>query len=167
MLSYINLMDALLIMPMAMLWAVIPSDGIALITSWFFHKVSNIMIDLPFSRQMETEADEVGLKLAAKACFDVREAPVFWAKMQVVSLHSEHMEPPEYLSTHPSHESRQDHLLTLVPQALELRTSCGCQKLRTSDPHSELEKFARAMKIEAALREETRKTKSKVITYQV
>ena len=57
---------------------------------------------------METEADEVGLKLASKACFDVRAAPVFWAKMNALS-HSDlkdNIEPPEFLSTHPSHESR-------------------------------------------------------------
>ena len=30
---------------------------------------------------MEVEADEVGLILAAKACFDIREAPKFWARM--------------------------------------------------------------------------------------
>ena len=57
---------------------------------------------------METEADEVGLKLASKACFDVRVAPVFWAKMNALS-HSDlkdNIDQPEFLSTHPSHESR-------------------------------------------------------------
>ena len=34
---------------------------------------------------METEADEVGLQLASKACFDIREAPVVWAKMNAIS----------------------------------------------------------------------------------
>ena len=34
---------------------------------------------------MEMEADEVGLVLAAKACFDVRMAPQFWGKMAVTS----------------------------------------------------------------------------------
>ena len=55
------------------------------ICSRFFHKVSSMLFELPFNRDMETEADEVGLKLAAKACFDVREAPAFWAKMELVS----------------------------------------------------------------------------------
>jgi Zn-dependent protease with chaperone function len=40
------------------------------------------VFELPFSRHMETEADEVGLQLAAKACFDVRQAPTFWALME-------------------------------------------------------------------------------------
>lgn len=34
---------------------------------------------------MEMEADEVGLVLAAKACFDVRMAPQFWGKMALTS----------------------------------------------------------------------------------
>ena len=44
-----------------------------------------MLIDLPFNRLMETEADEVGLQLASKACFDIREAPVVWAKMNAIS----------------------------------------------------------------------------------
>ena len=51
----------------------------------FCAKVSDLLIQLPFNRQMETEADEVGLKLASKACFDVRQAPVFWAKMNAIA----------------------------------------------------------------------------------
>ena len=77
---------------------------------------------------METEADEVGLKLASKACFDVREAPLFWAKMQVVSEMNESIQPPEYLSTHPSHETREAHLAKLVPDAMLLRDYCGCSR---------------------------------------
>ena len=44
-----------------------------------------MLIALPFNRLMETEADEVGLQLASKACFDIREAPVLWAKMNAIS----------------------------------------------------------------------------------
>ena len=77
---------------------------------------------------METEADEVGLTLASRACFDVREAPLFWAKMQVVSEESEYVQPPEYLATHPSHQTREAHLAKLVPDALKLRNSCGCSR---------------------------------------
>ena len=63
---------------------------------------------------METEADEVGLKLASRACLDVREAPAFWAKMAAVEKEEE--QPPELLSTHPTHENRQQYLLELLPQ---------------------------------------------------
>ena len=89
-------------------------------------------MELPFSRRMETEADEVGLQLASKACFDVREAPIFWEKMQAISENSSEVsdiQPPEFLSTHPSHDTRAKHLASLVPDALNLRISCGCHRL--------------------------------------
>ena len=73
-----------------------------LFSSRFCNKVKNLLIELPFSRQMETEADEVGLQLASKACFDVREAPVIWAKMIAISeIEDDQVNPPEFLSSHP------------------------------------------------------------------
>ena len=58
---------------MAMLWAFLPNDGIAAVADWFIHKVIDVFIELPFSRRMEIEADEVGLQMAAKACLDIRQ----------------------------------------------------------------------------------------------
>ena len=77
-----NLMTLGLIIPLAVLWAIVPNDGIALVADWFFNKVKKLTWELPFSRAIETEADVVGLKLASKACFDVREGPLFWDKMK-------------------------------------------------------------------------------------
>ena len=94
------------------------------------------LFELPFSRQMETEADEVGLKLAAKACIDIREAPLFWAKMKLESeMTSEAGEIPEFTSTHPTHEHREQMLASMVPDLLKLRTSCKCYKLPDLDPY--------------------------------
>jgi Zn-dependent protease with chaperone function len=73
-----------MLVPMAVIWAFMPSDGIAFITHWFIKKAMDIFEDLPFSREMEMEADTSGLKLAAKACFDVREAPAFWMVMELL-----------------------------------------------------------------------------------
>ena len=77
-----NLFSLGLIVPLAVLWAIVPNDGIALIADWFFHQVKKLTWELPFSRAIEKEADEVGLQLASKACFDVREGPLFWDKMK-------------------------------------------------------------------------------------
>ena len=44
---------------MAVLWAFIPSEGIAFITDKFVRKVTELIIELPYSRVMENEADEV------------------------------------------------------------------------------------------------------------
>ena len=107
-----------------------------MVTDWFINKVSDLIFELPFSRQMETEADEVGLKLAAKACIDIREAPLFWAKMKLESeMTSEAGEIPEFTSTHPTHEHREQMLASMVPDLLKLRTSCKCYKLPDLDPY--------------------------------
>merc|ERR1711860_134423 len=115
-LTYINFISALLFIPMAVIWAFLPNDGIALVTDWFINKVSDLIFELPFSRQMETEADEVGLKLAAKSCIDIREAPLFWAKMKLISemTSDEGGEILEFASTHPSHEHREHKLASMV-----------------------------------------------------
>ena len=103
-------MSGLLIIPMAVLWAFIPSEGIAFITDKFVRKVTELIIELPYSRLMENEADEVGLKLAANACYDVREAPVLWGTLHLQKLMYETEKEQAYwkkgftlgfLSTHP------------------------------------------------------------------
>src|SRR6185436_3607064 len=57
---------------------------------------------LPFSRKHEAEADRVGLELMAKAGYDPRASVRVWKKMSEMAG----KQPPEWLSTHPSHESR-------------------------------------------------------------
>ncbi len=56
----------------------------------------------PNSRGMEQEADRIGVELAARAGFDPYAAISLWEKMARVSGGS----TPQWLSTHPSHESR-------------------------------------------------------------
>ena len=72
---------------------------------------------LPFSRKHESEADYMGLIYLARACFDPREAPKIWERM---SEHSKG-QPSEFMSTHPSHETRIRLLNEWMPEALEIR----------------------------------------------
>ncbi len=69
---------------------------------------------LPFSRKHESEADHIGLIYMAKAGYDPREAPLFWERFGQVSQGN----PPEFLSTHPSHGRRSSDLQELLPEAL-------------------------------------------------
>jgi hypothetical protein len=68
---------------------------------------------MPYGRHLEMEADYVGIKLAAKACFDVRYSPVFWMRMDKAA--NEKIKIPELLSTHPTNENRARELERLVP----------------------------------------------------
>lgn len=73
---------------------------------------------LPYARQHETQADEVGLMLAAAACYDPREAVPLWERM---SASSGGQAPPEFASTHPNPGTRIQNLEALMPRALEYR----------------------------------------------
>ena len=64
-LSYVNMINFALLIPLAVLWSLLPNDGIAVMADWFCRQVIDVAIELPFSRRMETEADEVGLLLAS------------------------------------------------------------------------------------------------------
>ncbi len=66
-------------------------------------------IILPFSRKHETEADEIGLVLMAKAGYDPAEAVNFWDRFSKAGGKA----PPEFLSTHPNSENRREHLRSL------------------------------------------------------
>merc|ERR1719427_2509528 len=132
-----------LLVPMAVLWAMMPNDGVALVANWFIDKVIDLIVDLPFSRDMEMEADEVGLVMAAKACFDVREAPALWGLMELMS--EDVMETDrdlEFLSTHPCHGTRQETLTAQLSSALTVRWECGCERLDPrKDPQIKLREF--------------------------
>ena len=67
----------------ASLWCIMPSDGIALVASWFCDRVAKIMFQLPFSRKLEREADMVGVEFIARSCFDPRRAAVVWKKFAI------------------------------------------------------------------------------------
>jgi predicted Zn-dependent protease len=71
---------------------------------------------LKFSRTHESEADKIGLIFMAIAGYDPREAPKFWERM---SAGSKGEKPPEWLSTHPSDETRIADLNKAMPEALK------------------------------------------------
>lgn len=77
---------------------------------------------LKFSRTHESEADELGLTFMAIAGYDPSEAPKFWERM---SSGSSGQAPPEFMSTHPSHETRIKRLNDALPKALEYYKASG------------------------------------------
>ena len=69
---------------------------------------------LPFSRSQESEADRMGLIFMAMAGYDPREAPKFWERMAAEGG----AKPPEFMSTHPSDQTRMRQLREFMPEAL-------------------------------------------------
>jgi len=80
---------------------------------------------LPNSRTNETEADSIGLSLAASACYDPREAVHLWERMAKAQA-AKGGAPPSFLSTHPSDSARIDKIKKWLPEVLEKRVDrCG------------------------------------------
>jgi predicted Zn-dependent protease len=73
-----------------------------------------LAIQMPNSRVAESEADEIGIELAAKAGYNPNAAISLWDKMAQVSGGG----PPQFLSTHPSPANRQERLAELAPQMM-------------------------------------------------
>jgi predicted Zn-dependent protease len=71
---------------------------------------------LGFSRGDESEADLVGMDIAARAGFDPRAGISLWQKMSEASKG----EPPQFLSTHPSHATRIDNMRGSLPKVMPL-----------------------------------------------
>ena len=73
---------------------------------------------LPYARKQESQADEMGLMLAAAACYDPNAAIPLWQRMEQASGGSGQ---PEFASTHPDPGTRIERLQALMPKALQYR----------------------------------------------
>jgi metalloendopeptidase OMA1, mitochondrial len=70
---------------------------------------------LPYSRKHESEADYIGLLLAADAGYDPQEAIHVWERMEQLT---KGQQPPQFMSTHPSHGSRIKQMKEWMPEAM-------------------------------------------------
>ena len=73
---------------------------------------------LPYARKQESQADEMGLMLAAAACYDPNAAIPLWQRMEQASGGAGQ---PEFASTHPDPGTRIERLQALMPKALQYR----------------------------------------------
>lgn len=76
----------------------------------------NVAVILPWGRSQESEADHIGLILMAKAGYDPSAAIGFWERMSKVQQGGS---PPEFLSTHPSGETRIAQIKEWLPEAMK------------------------------------------------
>jgi predicted Zn-dependent protease len=74
---------------------------------------ASVGVLLPWGRAQESEADQIGLTLMAKAGYDPASAIAFWQRMSKIAGDK----PPEFLSTHPSDETRIAQIKAWLPEA--------------------------------------------------
>ncbi|MCB5362997.1 M48 family metallopeptidase [Pusillimonas sp. CC-YST705] len=84
-------------------------------------QLSQVMFTLPNSRTHETEADRMGVELAARAGYDPRAAVTLWRKMASAGGGGQ----PEFLSTHPSPTTRIADLEKISEQMMPLYQQAG------------------------------------------
>jgi predicted Zn-dependent protease len=79
-------------------------------------QVANVTFNLPHSRDQETEADRIGVELAARAGYDPHAAVSVWQKMEQAASSG----GPQFLSTHPSPANRLADLRVYAERVMPL-----------------------------------------------
>jgi len=76
-----------------------------------------VLLASKFSRNDESEADQIGLELAARAGYDPRAGITLWQKMTSANQGGK---PPEFLSSHPADATRIQQIQKLLPKVIPL-----------------------------------------------
>lgn len=88
----------------------------------FSSMLSTLLLELPNSRKQELEADEIGLKLAAKACYNPAAAPAVFQRMEQIDKQNRGLNV-NFLYTHPTFEKRIERLNKLLAEAYSIRAA--------------------------------------------
>ncbi len=84
-------------------------------------QAANLAVSLPYARKQESDSDLVGMELAARAGYDPRAGIEVWRKMQAYAqAAAKGGQPPQFLSTHPSHDTRIKEMEAALPKVLPL-----------------------------------------------
>ena len=89
---------------------------------------SQLGVLLPYSRVQETEADRMGVELAARAGYDPRAAIVLWQKMAKLSGGASESSLAAFMSTHPTNEARMKDLTVFSEKVLPLYEEARAKK---------------------------------------
>ncbi|CAB1121175.1 unnamed protein product [Ectocarpus sp. CCAP 1310/34] len=92
--------------------------------------IGSLVFDLPNSREMELEADFIGLQLMSKACFDPHEMPETFGRMEARTKKMGISKGPAYMSTHPADAERIAKQREWMVSAIQTRQRSGCRELQ-------------------------------------
>ena len=123
-----GLLDFFQLFVVAAIWFVIPNDLVSVLLHKYSHSFAEILFHLPYSRQLEEEADKVGLMLMSGACYEPDRSVQVWTRLPDMSGGPGQI--PEYLSTHPVNEQRLATLKELLPVAKELWSASNCSRMQ-------------------------------------
>jgi metalloendopeptidase OMA1, mitochondrial len=102
----------------------------------FTAMLSHLIISLPYSRRLETEADRIGLDLMARACYDPRASPRMFSRL--AKLAEEEAGGAKtglkttFFSTHPAFDNRIATIQTWIPDAQAMYKSQDCARFHQS-----------------------------------
>lgn len=120
------MVNVLCLIPIAVTWVVFPFYKASFINV-LFEVIKHLCLTLPYARALEFEADRDGSMLAAKACVDVTEGHKLWITMaRIDKTLKGTSNDPWWMSTHPTHTSRAQHLYSLIPEAKQLQNLYKC-----------------------------------------
>ncbi|EDO19553.1 hypothetical protein Kpol_1018p86 [Vanderwaltozyma polyspora DSM 70294] len=110
--------------------------GIVMYTITGVDVINNLLLDgllrMPASRQMETEADYIGLMIMARACFNPDESIRLWKRMSEFEK-SHHLGANgilEFLSTHPASDTRIQNMHKWLGKAKQIYEESDCSSIR-------------------------------------
>lgn len=82
----------------------------------------DLFLSMPASRKHEAEADFIGLMMMAQGCYKPEAAMELWNRMEGAGQ----QQPPQILSTHPSHHNREEKIREWLPKAHEKAEQSEC-----------------------------------------
>ena len=94
---------------------------------WLVVRPFKLLVSYPVRRMGEVEADDLGMEMMCRACFDIREVIMFWQVLEYINPMGRRI--LHLISDHPSHIDRLERMLQRMDEMLALRKNAGCEDL--------------------------------------
>jgi Zn-dependent protease with chaperone function len=121
------LLDIFQIVANVVAWTLLPAFSAFTLFMLGGATMKLLCFQMPLSRRMEKEADEIGFMMAARACVDITQGPKLWTSWADANERSfPHSRTFWWLHTHPTHRSRAEHLNQLMNEARKLQKLANC-----------------------------------------